>query len=147
MRFPSASLSKSIVLCLGVFIVSAVLGGISAHADPILKVRGTIVEVGEGDLLLRADGEPVPRRFLLRWKVKFKPPTFDPPKLPLKGDRVELWYKDKPEGAIIYHVNYLPPGQPEVSEEKSMMPGNGSSQVPPGRNTHKTRLGDTDLNE
>jgi len=75
--------------------------GLSA-ADPIQRVQGVIKEVGEGFLLLVPDGRSVTQRFLLRWKARFVPP-----KLPLDGDRVLIFYKDKPEGSIIYGINYL----------------------------------------
>ncbi len=73
-----------------------------AAASPIQKVTGIITEVGEGFVLVKPDDESPVRRFLLRWKARF-----EPPKLPLKGDRVLVFYKDKPEGAVIYGVQYL----------------------------------------
>ncbi len=75
--------------------------GLSA-ADPIQRIQGVIKEVGEGFLLLVPDGQSATQRFLLRWKARFVPP-----KLPLDGDRVLIFYKDKPEGSIIYGINYL----------------------------------------
>jgi len=73
-------------------------------AAPIQKIVGVILEVGEGYLLVRSEAEKEPRKFILRWRAKFVPP-----KLPLKGDRVEILYKDKEEGAVIYELNYLKP--------------------------------------
>ncbi len=74
-------------------------------AAPIQKIQGIITEVGEGYLRLEPaqPGRPQNRRFILRWKAQFIPP-----KLPLKGDRVLLLYKDKEIGAVIYGVRYLP---------------------------------------
>jgi hypothetical protein len=74
----------------------------AAFATPIQQIRGVIVELEEGFLWLKPDDGSAPRKFLLRWKAKF-----DPPKLPLKGDRVLILYKDKEEGSIIYGVDYL----------------------------------------
>ncbi len=83
----------------------------AAFAAPIQQIRGAIVELEEGFLWLKPDDEPAPRKFLLRWKARF-----NPPKLPLKGDRVRILYKDKEEGSVIYGVDYLStapePGQP-----------------------------------
>jgi hypothetical protein len=100
-----AASSVLVVLCL-------TLG----HADPVQKIQGTITEVGEGFLWLKPDGESSTRKFHLRWKARFVPP-----KLPLKGDRVLLLYKDKEEGAVIYGVNYLP-------DLGSPIPGEGVGQ-------------------
>ncbi len=72
-----------------------------AIAAPIQRIEGVISKVGEGYLLLKPENGPE-RKFILRWKAKFRPP-----KLPLEGDRVLLLYKDKDEGSIIYGVNYL----------------------------------------
>ncbi len=95
MRIPSfavASWTAAVfLLCVGV-----------AAASPIQKVAGIITEVGEGFVLVKPDDESPVRRFLLRWRARF-----DPPKVPLKGDRVLVFYKDKPEGAVIYRVQYL----------------------------------------
>jgi hypothetical protein len=60
-----------------------------------------IGELEEGVLWLKPDNQSRPRKFLLRWK-----PRFIPPKLPLKGDRVQILYKEKEE-AVIYGINYL----------------------------------------
>ncbi len=82
------------------------------HADPVKPIQGNITEVEEGFLWLKPDGESSTRKFVLRWKARFVPP-----KLPLKGDRVLLLYKDKDEGAVIYGVNYLTePGPPVPGE-------------------------------
>lgn len=94
--------------------------GLSA-ADPIKRIQGTVKEVGEGFLLLTPDDHSAARKFILRWKAHFVPP-----KLPLSGDHVLIFYKDKPEGAVIYGVNYLeeaaapePPGSDEGLERES----------------------------
>ncbi len=82
------------------------------HADPVKTIQGNITEVEEGFLWLKPDGESSTRKFVLRWKARFVPP-----KLPLKGDRVLILYKDKDEGAVIYGVNYLTePGPPVPGE-------------------------------
>jgi hypothetical protein len=92
----------------------------SALCAPIERVQGVISEVGEGFLLVIPDGETRARRFILRWKARFVPP-----KLPLKGDRVLVFYKDKEEGALIYALRYLrtPSGpgleQPDLSDQTS----------------------------
>ena len=72
------------------------------NAAPIQRIQGVIAEVGEGYLWLRPENRSNPRKFVLRWKARFTPP-----KLPLKGDRVLILYKDKEQGAVIYGVNYL----------------------------------------
>ena len=88
--------------------------GLSA-ADPIHRIKGTVKEVGEGFLLLTPDDHSAVRKFVLRWKARFVPP-----KLPLSGDHVLIFYKYKPEGLVIYGVNYLedvgPPGPPDSNE-------------------------------
>lgn len=76
--------------------------GLPAHADPIQRMRGVIEEVEEGRLLVRPDDGTALRKFILRWKARFIPP-----KLPLKGDRVLILYKNKEEGAVIYGLKYL----------------------------------------
>ena len=86
------------------------------HADPVKRIQGTITEVEEGFLWLKPDGDSSTRKFVLRWKARFVPP-----KLPLKGDRVLILYKDKEEGAVIYGVDYL-------SEPRSAVPGVGRGQ-------------------
>jgi len=103
-----ASKEKGMTLRLTSFLVIAALLAVApfALASPIQKMQGTITEVGEGFLLLKPEDGPGSRKFLLRWKAKF-----DPPKLPLKGDRVLIFYKDKEEGSIIYELNYLSPAQ------------------------------------
>jgi hypothetical protein len=73
-----------------------------ASAAPIQEIEGVIVELEEGVLWLKPDNQSPLRKFLFRWKVRF-----NPPKLPLKGDRVQILYKDKEEGAVIYGLNYL----------------------------------------
>jgi hypothetical protein len=71
-------------------------------AAPIQKIQGVIVELEEGFLWLKPDDRSAPRKFILGWKARF-----NPPKLPLKGDHVQILYKDKEEGAVIYGLNYL----------------------------------------
>jgi len=74
----------------------------NVYAAPIQRIQGTILEVGEGFLIVTPDDRSAAKKFLLRWKAHFVPP-----KLPLKGDRVLILYKDKEEGAVIYELNYL----------------------------------------
>lgn len=76
----------------------------AALATPIQRIQGVITEVGEGFLWLKPDGDAAPQKFILRWKARFVPL-----KLPLKGDRVLILYKDRDGTAVIYGVNYLPP--------------------------------------
>jgi len=91
-----------LIFCLA---AAMTLGVISVSpAAPIQRIQGVITEVGEGFLWLRPEGQSSNRKFILRWKARFVPL-----KLPLKGDRVLILYKDKDEGAVIYGVNYLPP--------------------------------------
>jgi hypothetical protein len=87
-----------------IFILTAVLVCVTQFtlAAPIQQIQGVIVELEEGYLWLKPDGAAAPRKFLLRWKARF-----NPPKLPLKGDRVRILYKDKEEGTVIYGVDYL----------------------------------------
>ncbi len=99
---PKASISMQLTIILVFSALLIVLCAAPAHADPIKKVQGTITEVEEGFLWLKPDGEASPRKFVLRWKARFVPP-----RLPLKGDRVLILYKDKEEGAVIYGVDYL----------------------------------------
>jgi len=73
-----------------------------ATAAPIKEIQGIIVEAGEGFLWLKPDGDSQPCKFLLRWKARFVPP-----KLPLKGDRVIVLYKEKKEGLVVYGLKYL----------------------------------------
>ncbi len=88
-------------LILGFSLVFWIAG--AACGAPIQKVQGIITEVGEGFLWVQPDDQSPRLRFILRWKARFVPP-----KLPLKGDRVEIWYKDKEQGKVIYGINYLP---------------------------------------
>lgn len=74
----------------------------TALADPINRISGLIVEVGEGFLWVVPDGQNDPQKFILKWKVRFSPP-----RLPIKGDQVVLLYKNKDEGRLIYGVDYL----------------------------------------
>lgn len=73
-----------------------------SSAAPIQEIEGIITEVGEGVLWLKPETGTPARKFLLRWKA-----SFVPPKLPQKGDRVIILFKDKEEGAVIYGVKYL----------------------------------------
>lgn len=82
-------------------VIIQVLAG-QSYAAPIQRIQGVISEVGEGYLLLEPDDRSAPRKFILRWKARFTPP-----KLPIKGDRVLILYKDKDQGSVIYGVNYL----------------------------------------
>lgn len=72
-----------------------------------------IEEVEEGHVWVMPDHGKARRKFILRWKARFTPP-----KLPLKGDRVLILYKDKDEGAVIYGLKYLnvPPQAVRSSE-------------------------------
>ncbi len=85
-----------------------------SYAAPIQKIQGVITEVGEGYLVLAPDDHSARRRFILRWKARFVPP-----KLPIKGDRVLILYKDKDQGSVIYGVNYL--GVPRDRRKKRNM--------------------------
>ncbi|MDQ7783808.1 MAG: hypothetical protein RDU20_13075 [Desulfomonilaceae bacterium] len=76
--------------------------GARSYAAPIQRMQGVISEVGEGYLLVDPDDRSGTRKFILRWKARFTPP-----KLPIKGDRVLILYKDKDQGSVIYGVNYL----------------------------------------
>ncbi len=98
-----------------------VAGAGPSAADPVKRIQGTVKEVGEGFLLLVPDDTSPVRKFILRWKARFVPP-----KLPLSGDHVLIFYKDKPEGLVIYGMNYLedaassePPDSKEGLEQES----------------------------
>ncbi|MBM4328465.1 MAG: hypothetical protein FJ118_15040 [Deltaproteobacteria bacterium] len=88
-----SALTRAIALML---LLAAVAGAAS-----IQQVEGTVSEVEEGYLLVKPDGQARTLRLILRWKARFVPP-----KLPIKGDRVLVLYKDKPEGAVIYEIRY-----------------------------------------
>jgi hypothetical protein len=92
----------------------------AAFAAPIQQVRGVIVELEEGFLWLKPDDESTPRKFLLRWKARF-----NPPKLPLKGDRVLILYKDREEGSVIYGVDYLSTAPEPAETPKDRVPNEG----------------------
>src|SRR4030043_302746 len=89
-------------------------------AAPIQQIQGVIVELEEGYLWLKPDGAAAPRKFLLRWKARF-----NPPKLPLKGDRVRILYKDKEEGSVIYGVDYLTTAPEPAQSPKDQVPNKG----------------------
>lgn len=93
MRFSKITVTVGILLLLWVCFPAAA---------PIQEIKGVIVEVEEGYLWLRPDGQSASRKFILQWKARF-----NPPKLPLKGDHVQILYKDKEEGSVIYGLNYL----------------------------------------
>jgi len=105
-----------------VFILTAVLVCPThfAFAAPIQQIQGVIVELEEGYLWLKPDGEAAPRKFLLRWKARF-----NPPKLPLKGDRILILYKDKEEGSVIYGVDYLTTAPEPDQPPKDQIPDKG----------------------
>ena len=105
-----------------VFILAMVLVCLThlALAAPIQQIQGVIVELEEGYLWLKPDGEAAPRKFLLRWKARF-----NPPKLPLKGDRMLILYKDKEEGSVIYGVDYLTTAPEPAQPPKDQIPDKG----------------------
>jgi hypothetical protein len=105
-----------------VFILTTVLVCLThlALAAPIQQIQGVIVELEEGYLWLKPEGEAAPRKFLLRWKARF-----NPPKLPLKGDRVLILYKDKDEGSVIYGVDYLTTAPEPAQPPKDRVPDKG----------------------
>lgn len=92
---------KSLNITLLSMVVFLTLSGL-AWADPIRKITGAIVEIEEGYVWVVPDGQTDPLKFVLKWKVRFRPP-----RLPIKGDRAVLLYKNKDEGRVIYGVNYL----------------------------------------
>jgi hypothetical protein len=105
-----------------IFILTTVLVCLTHFtlAAPIQQIQGVIVELEEGYLWLKPDGEAAPRKFLLRWKARF-----NPPKLPLKGDRVRILYKDKEEGSVIYGVDYLSTAPEPDQPAKDRVPDKG----------------------
>ncbi len=111
MRFRAITLILATVL---VFLAQV------AFAAPIQQIQGVIVEMEEGFLWLKPDGESGSRKFVLRWKARF-----NPPKLPLKGDRVLILYKDKEEGSIIYGVDYLKTVPGAGQTPKNQVPAGG----------------------
>ncbi len=82
-------------------LVFLLMASVSAGA-PIQRIQGMIVDLQSDHLWLKADGQAKPHKFILNWKVRF-----NPPRLPLKGDRVQILYKEKDEGSVIYGLNYL----------------------------------------
>jgi hypothetical protein len=109
--------SRTIAFILAALLVSLPYAALPA---PIQQVKGIVVEVEEGFLWLKPDGESVPRKFILRWKARFTPPKF-----PLKGDRVLILYKDKEEGSVIYGVDYLTSAPEPVQPPKGALRGKG----------------------
>ena len=88
---------------LSIFLFVLLTASLSVGA-PVQKIQGVIVGLEEDHLWLKPDGSSEPLKFILKWMVRF-----NPPRLPLKGDRVQILYKDKDEGAVIYGMNYLEP--------------------------------------
>ncbi len=103
-------LSTRTAFLLLIFMLIAVI----SNGAPIQILDGVIVDVKDENVWIIAEGAAQqPRKFVLRWNARF-----DPPRLPLKGDRVRVLYKDKDEGAVIYGLNYLQTPW-EVSETQS----------------------------
>ncbi len=71
-------------------------------AAPIQQIQGVIVDLEHDHLWLKPDRQSETVKFLLKWNVRF-----NPPRLPLKGDRVQILYKNKEEGSVIYGLNYI----------------------------------------
>lgn len=92
---------KSVKLIVSALAVFLVMGQI-AHAAPIKRISGLIVEIEEDYLWVIPEGKNVPIRFVLKWKTHFSPA-----RLPLKGDHVMVLYKNKDEGRVIYGLNFL----------------------------------------
>jgi hypothetical protein len=95
-----------ICIVVAAFVLVGPGSSLETRAAPIQRIKGLITEVGEGYLWLKPEDGSRARKLILRWKARFIPP-----KLPLKGDRVLILYKDKDEGAIIYGVQYLSLGR------------------------------------
>ncbi len=92
---------KSVRLVITALALFLVFGQV-AFAAPIKRISGQVVEVEEGYLWVIPDGRNNPVKFVLKWKTHFIPP-----RLPLKGDHVQVLYKNKKEGRVIYGVNFL----------------------------------------
>lgn len=111
-----SAVRRTIVLAVAVVCMVSV-----AYSAPIQRVQGTILEVGEGFLILKPDDGSKSLKLLLRWKAHFVPP-----KLPLKGDHVLILYKAKEEGPVIYEVSYLKqapvPELPSLQEKPDSNP-------------------------
>ncbi|MBI5252050.1 MAG: hypothetical protein HY912_21355 [Desulfomonile tiedjei] len=97
---------------LPVILLLVLTASISAGA-PIQRIQGVIVDLEHDLLWLRADHQPEPLKFILKWKVRFSQP-----RLPLKGDRVQILYKNKDEGSVIYGLNYIQ-NPSDSSEQRS----------------------------
>ena len=82
-------------------LIMLLIASMSAAA-PIQQIQGVIVDLEHDHLWLRPDHQSEAVKFLLKWNVQF-----NPPRLPLKGDRVQILYKDKEEGSVIYGLNYI----------------------------------------
>ncbi len=121
-RVPRCNLWETMHLRVTTFCLMTILVCLAcaALASPIHQIQGIIVELGEGYLWLKPDGEPAPRKFVFRWKVRF-----NPPKLPLKGDRVLILYENKAEGAVIYGVDYLSTAPEPDQTPKDQLPDKG----------------------
>lgn len=98
--------TKAILTVLVFFLMVSVAG-----SAPIQRIQGVIVDLQSDHLWLKPDGQAEPHKFILNWKVRF-----NPPRLPLKGDRVQVLYKEKDEGSVIYGLNYLQ--NPSESSER-----------------------------
>jgi hypothetical protein len=96
---------------LTVLVVFLLMASVSIGA-PIQRTQGVIVDLQSDHLWLKPDGQIEPHKFILKWKVRF-----NPPRLPLKGDRVQILYKEKDEGSVIYGLNYLQ--NPSDSSERN----------------------------
>jgi hypothetical protein len=86
---------------LPILIIFLLIASISA-ADPIQRIEGVIVDMNHDLLWLKPDNQQETLKFWLRWNVRF-----NPLRLPLKGDRVQILYKNKEEGLVIYGLNYI----------------------------------------
>jgi hypothetical protein len=74
----------------------------TSAAAPIQQMQGVIVDLEHDHLWLKPDRQSEAVKFILKWNVRF-----NPPRLPLKGDRVQILYKNKEEGSVIYGLNYI----------------------------------------
>lgn len=88
---------KALPVLVAIFLAASISSG-----APIQKIQGVVVDLEQDHLWLKPDNQSEPIKFILRWKVRF-----DPPRLPLKGDRVRILYKHKDEGPLIYGIDYI----------------------------------------